>query len=151
MTLLRCGTALMIAAMLGACATAPQQAPPVPPTSPKDIPSSPVVHESLPQQPAPPVQEAGPPPVPPVDAIPQKALYLCAKLVKGEITRTAIEFIPKVERVCRRHPEMWPCQYERNACRSNGGKVYTSEGEEITLATEAEYDKKVYRVRFRAD
>ena len=46
---------------------------------------------------------------------------------------------------------MLPCQYERDICRRNGGRVFAADGTEITMATEAEYDKKVFRVRFRAD
>jgi len=42
---------------------------------------------------------------------------------------------------------MGPCQSARNACRSNGGRVYAADGSEITRADEAEYDKKVTRVR----
>jgi len=53
--------------------------------------------------------------------------------------------------LCKRHPEMGPCQYERQACRRSGGRVFAASGEEITLATEAEYDKKVLRARFRAN
>ena len=53
--------------------------------------------------------------------------------------------------MCRRHPEMGPCQYERDLCRKSGGRVYASDGAEITLATEAEYDRKVMRVRFKAN
>jgi hypothetical protein len=46
---------------------------------------------------------------------------------------------------------MGPCQYERNVCRAAGGRVYAANGEEITMRTEAEYDRKVLRVRFRAN
>jgi len=120
------------------------------------------------QQPAPPtptpgaapaVVEPSPPPkvmdaivVPPGVTLPSLdfppgALYACD--VTG--TRTSIEFEPRVEQLCRRHPEMGPCQYERNLCRSRGGRVYTQKGEEITMAVESEYDRVVRRVRFQAD
>ena len=46
---------------------------------------------------------------------------------------------------------MGPCQYERNLCRGGGGRVYAPDGTEITMATEAEYDKKVMRVRFKSN
>jgi hypothetical protein len=36
-------------------------------------------------------------------------------------------------------------------CRRSGGRVYAGGGVEITLQTEAEYDKKVMRVRFKAN
>ena len=35
----------------------------------------------------------------------------------------------------------------RNACRRSGGRVYAADGSEVTQADEAEYDKKVMRVR----
>lgn len=78
---------------------------------------------------------------------PPGALYVC------EVTgaRTTIDFEPRVEQLCRRHPEMGPCQYERNLCRSRGGRVYTQKGEEVTMAVESEYDRVVRRVRFQAD
>jgi len=53
--------------------------------------------------------------------------------------------------MCSKHPEMGPCQYERNACRRQGGRVFAANGSEITMATEAEYDKKVRRVTFKAN
>jgi hypothetical protein len=74
-------------------------------------------------------------------------LYLCASS-SGRVT---IDYEPRVEQLCRRHPEMGPCQYARNACRANGGRVYTAKGEEVTMAVEAEYDRLVRRVRFQAD
>jgi len=78
---------------------------------------------------------------------PPGPLYVCAT---GE-TRTPIELDARVDALCRRHPEMGPCQYERDACRRRGGRVYTARGEEVTVAVEAEYDKVVRRVRFRGD
>ena len=64
---------------------------------------------------------------------------------------TAIEFSPKVGQLCAKDPEMGPCQYERNVCRRSGGRVYAANGIEITMATEAEYDKKVMRVRLKSN
>jgi len=78
---------------------------------------------------------------------PPGPLYFCA--AAGD--RTAIVYEPRVESLCRRHPEMGPCQYERNACRANGGRVFTGRGEEVTLVVEAEYDRIVRRVRFQGD
>lgn len=74
-------------------------------------------------------------------------LYFC-QTASG---RTAIDYEPRVDQLCRRHPEMGPCQYERNACRARGGRVYTAKGEEVTRAVEAEYDRVVRRVTFQAD
>ena len=79
--------------------------------------------------------------------LPAGAIYVCE--VAG--ARTPIEFPGNVESLCRRHPEMGPCQYERDACRRRGGRVYTSAGEEVTKEVETEYDKAVRRVRFQAD
>jgi hypothetical protein len=85
--------------------------------------------------------------------VPPDVQYVCvvAGQANGETRQTAIEFAPNVAKLCRRHPEMGPCQYERNLCRASGGRVYAAGGVEITLATEAEYDRKVMRVRFKAD
>lgn len=89
---------------------------------------------------------------PPAVALPSMQLavgpiYLCD--IGG--ARTPIEFPGNVESLCRRHPEMGPCQYERNACRRRGGRVYTSNGEEVTAIVEAEYDRAVRRVTFQSD
>ncbi len=65
--------------------------------------------------------------------------------------QTAIEFTPKVADLCRRHPEMGPCQYQRELCRQSGGRVFTADGSEITRAVEREYDKRVTRIRLRGD
>ena len=46
---------------------------------------------------------------------------------------------------------MAPFQYERNVCRRSGGRVFEANGTEITMQTEAEYDKKVMRVRFKSN
>lgn len=78
---------------------------------------------------------------------PPGPLYLCAT-ASGKMS---IEYEPRVEALCRRHPEMGPCQYERNACRAKGGRVYTQKGEEVTMAVETEYDRLVLRVRFQGD
>lgn len=78
---------------------------------------------------------------------PPGPLYVCE--LGG--TRKPIDYEPRVDKVCRRHPEMGPCEYERDACRAAGGRVFTARGEEVTLAVEAEYDRVVRRVRFQAD
>ena len=38
-------------------------------------------------------------------------------------------------------------ELENKACRRSGGRVYAADGSEVTQADEAEYDKKVTRVR----
>ena len=88
--------------------------------------------------------------MPPI-VVPASAIYVCVVGSGTAITQTAIEYVDKVDALCRKHPEMGPCQYERNACRRKGGRVFAADGSEITLATEAEYDKKVRRVQFKAN
>jgi hypothetical protein len=91
---------------------------------------------------------------PPVATSPvasDRPLYTCITEVRGERKQTAIEMEPKVASLCARHPEMGPCQYERDLCRKAGGRVFAQNGQEITRRTEDEYDRKVMRVRFRAN
>ena len=78
-------------------------------------------------------------------------LYVCVVERDGRAAQSAIEFEPRVADLCRRHPEMGPCQYERNQCRARGGRVFATNRVEITMQTEAEYDKKVMRTRLRAN
>jgi hypothetical protein len=80
-------------------------------------------------------------------SIPRGAVYVCAAGSGKDRTIAPIELGEKVAALCRRHTEMGPCQNARNACRSSGGRVYAADGSEITQADEAEYDKKVMRVR----
>lgn len=81
--------------------------------------------------------------------VPPNALYVCVTEAGGVRAQTVIEFAPKVAELCASHPEMGPCQYERNACRRGGGRVFAANAKEITMATEAEYDKKVLRVQLK--
>jgi len=80
-------------------------------------------------------------------SIPTGAVYVCAAGSGKDRTIATIELEEKVAAICRRHPEMGPCQNARNACRGSGGRVYAADGSEITQADETEYDKKVMRVR----
>jgi hypothetical protein len=80
--------------------------------------------------------------------VPPGYLYVCVTEAAGERRQEAIDFPPKVDALCAKHPEMGPCQYQREVCRRGGGRVYEASGSEITLQTEAEYDRKVMRVRF---
>ena len=81
-------------------------------------------------------------------SIPSGAVYVCAAGSGKDRTIAAIELGEKVvAAICRRHTEMGPCQNARNACRRRGGRVYAADGSEVTQADEAEYDKKVMRVR----
>ena len=83
--------------------------------------------------------------------VPPTALYMCVSGSGHQRKQTAIEFASKVDALCRRHPEMGPCQYERDLCRKSGGRVFAANGQEITRQVEDEYDRKVWRVRFRAN
>ena len=100
--------------------------------------------------PAAPTLPGAAPPVAIPANVPPGTLYVCTATVNGHTQQTAIEYEPRVKQLCSKHPEMGVCQYERDACRASGGRVHTATGVEITRQTEAEYDKKVMRVRFRA-
>jgi hypothetical protein len=98
-----------------------------------------------------PSQAARATPLTPPVVVPPGVIYVCVTGSGASRAQTAIEYAPKVDELCRKHPEMGPCQYERNACRGKGGRVFAADGTEITMATEAEYDKKVRRVTFKAN
>jgi hypothetical protein len=78
-------------------------------------------------------------------------VYVCVKELAGQTQQTAIELAAEVATLCRKAPEMGPCQYERATCRRNGGRVFAVDGTEITLQTEAEYDRRVMRVRMKSN
>jgi hypothetical protein len=122
---------------------------PVPAPTPADATAAAVVRRPVPEN------AANAPAVAPTAAapvyVPPDALYVCVSEAGGVRRQTAIEFSPKVGAMCAQHPEMGPCQYERNACRRGGGRVYAAGGVEVTPATEAEYDRKVMRVRLRTN
>ena len=80
-------------------------------------------------------------------SIPAGSVYVCATGSGKERTIATIDLDERVASLCRRHPEMGPCQYARNACRRSGGRVYAADGTEFTQADEAEYDKRVMRLR----
>ena len=138
---------------LAGCATAPApQKETLPVTPPQDVATSPIVRTPLAPTPvpAPDADKAAAPPFGPV-VVPPNTLYVCVTDTQGVRQQTAIEFSPRVGALCRRHPEMSACQYERNICRRSGGRVFATDGMEITQLTEMEYDKRVLRVIFRAD
>jgi hypothetical protein len=110
-------------------------------------PTPPVVRRPAAPTPSPAIAAPTEPPV----AIPAGAVYACVVGSGDKRTVTAIEFVPKVAALCAKHPEMGPCQYEREGCRRHGGRVYAANGQEITRATEADYDRKVMRIQMRAD
>jgi hypothetical protein len=79
------------------------------------------------------------------------AIYVCVTELAGQTQQSAIELAPQVAKLCRNAPEMGPCQYERATCRRRGGRVFTVDGTEITLQTEAEYDRRVIRLRMKSN
>ena len=146
---------LLVLSVLALSACAPVGAP-LPMTPPGDSEGAAVVRRPLPEPTAPgPGSTAGfaPAPAPAGQGVvvPAGSLYVCASESGGVRQETAIQFAPKVAKLCAKHPEMGPCQYERDICRRSGGRVYAAGGIEITPQTEAEYDKKVLRVRFKSN
>jgi len=146
---------LLALSVLALSACAPVGAP-LPMTPPGDSEGAAVVRRPLPEPTAPgPGSTAGfapaPAPAGPGVVVPAGSLYVCASESGGVRQETAIQFAPKVAKLCAKHPEMGPCQYERDICRRSGGRVYAAGGIEITPQTEAEYDKKVLRVRFKSN
>ena len=137
------------AAVLSACSVPPKE--PVPLTPPAEVAKAPVARVPLPETPPPPPTLLPPKIV--IGAVPSGTQYVCVGEpdAGGQRAQTAITFDAQVAKLCQRHPEMGPCQYERDVCRRSGGRVFTADSTEITLQTEAEYDKKVIRVRFQAD
>ena len=105
---------------------------------------------SQPAAPAPEGPPTAPPPVVLVEAAPG-AIYVCVTALAGQTRQTPIAFSPQVAELCRKAPEMGPCQYERAVCRRTGGRVFAVDGTEITLQTEAEYDRRVMRVRMKSN
>ena len=70
-----------------------------------------------PAPPPPPLSEPAPAPPPvalPDMNLPPGPIYACASAA----AREPIVLAPGVESLCRRHPEMGPCQFERDACRA---------------------------------
>jgi hypothetical protein len=141
----------LVAAMMAAACTSPPPEP-VPITKQGDAAGAAVVRRPI-AEPAPPVvasvqqpQSALP------SSVPAGVQYVCVSESGGQRQQTTIEFAsPKTRDLCAKHPEMSPCQYERNVCRRSGGRVFEANGTEITMQTEAEYDKKVMRVRFKSN
>jgi hypothetical protein len=125
---------------------------PMPVTPAEDRASAPVIRRQLPETPIPalPPGSLAPEAVPAI-VLPPNAQYVCVTEAAGQRQQTVIEFTPNVATLCVKHPEMGPCQYERNACRRSGGRVFAAAGKEITMATEAEYDKKVMRIRLKSN
>lgn len=143
---------LALVLVLSAC-TFPRE--PVPITPAGDSEGAAVVRRPLPGT-VPPSIASVAPAAPALSAspsvvVPAGSIYVCVSEAGGVRQQTTIMFSPKVDTLCGKHPEMGPCQYERDMCRRSGGRVYAAGGVEITLQTEADYDKKVMRARFKAN
>ena len=140
--------------MLAGCASAPGPQTALPVTPPQDVAASPIVRAPIAQTPlpapTPDTEKVAAAPLLPI-VVPADTLYVCVTDVQGVRQQMAIEFSRKVGVLCRKHPEMSACKYERSICRSHGGRVFAANGIEITQLTEIEYDKRVLRVVFRAD
>ena len=155
MSAVRILVAIVGAALVASCGS-PQREP-VPITPPGEVAKAPVAR--VPVTPTAPAAAPAPAPgsaIAPAarldpSTFPAGAIYVCASGTGAQRKLTAIAFDEKVGKLCRTHPEMGPCQYERNICRGSGGRVYAADGTEITMALEAEYDKKVMRVRFKSN
>lgn len=148
----RLSTAAALAVVVASCGSPQREAVPI--TPPSEVAKAPVARVPMPipppATPAPSRAAAQPSKLDPA-TFPAGAVYVCASGSGAERKLTSIAFDDRVGKLCRTHPEMGPCQYERNICRGSGGRVYAADGTEITLATEAEYDRKVMRVRFKSN
>jgi hypothetical protein len=150
-------TRCLLGAAVALCActepTPERQPQPVTPTPPvvRAVPPPSTPEPSAPASPAPApgatTASAAEMPV----VIPAGAVYACVVDSDGERQVTAIEFVPKVAALCAKNPEMGPCQYEREVCRHSGGRVFAADGKEITKLTEAEYDRRVLRVKINSN
>jgi hypothetical protein len=146
----RAGCVIAATVALVACTGPDVDKPAVPAAAQGD--TAAIVRRPLPETPLPVPDVAGTPEPPFVPAsVPPGTLYVCISESAGQKRQTAIEFAPKVVELCRKAPEMAPCQYERQNCRQSGGRVFTADGAEITRQTEAEYDKRVLRVRLKSN
>jgi hypothetical protein len=152
----RASSLLAVAIALSACTMSPLQKQPLPTTSTNETRGAAVVRR--------PIQETAlhavggkatktPNAYAPLAAIvvPPNTQYVCISETNGVRQQTLIEFSTKVAALCRKHPEMGPCKYERDVCRRSNGRVYAANGVEITNQTEAEYDKRVMRVVFKSN
>lgn len=147
---------IVAALMLTSCSPAPERHP-LQTTPPGEASGAAVVRRPLPPTTPPPVPPVAASPVNPpaaptlAIAAPPGAIYVCVNGTGASLRQTSIEFAPGVGDLCRKHPEMGPCQYEREACRRSGGRVFAADGSEITRSVEDEYDKRVLRIRLRSN
>jgi hypothetical protein len=145
--------AFLLTLALAACNAPTQDRSPLPLTPPGDVAGVPVMRRPLPEATPAPAPPAVYPPTAPALAIgaPPGALYVCVTGAGTKLSQTSIEFAPGLGELCRKHPEMGPCQYERDACRRSGGRVFAADGTEITRRVEDEYDQRVLRIRLHSN
>ena len=148
--------AVAVAVALAACTMPSLEGQAVPITSTNENRSAAVVRRPMPEPVSPSVaseQATAANMYPPPAAIVARpsSQYVCVSEANGVRQQTSIELSPKVADLCRKHPEMGPCKYERDVCRRGNGRVYAANGVEITKQTEAEYDKRVMRVVFKSN
>jgi len=147
---------LAVAVASSACTMPSLEGQAVPITPTNEIRGAAIVRRPIPEPVSPSVaseQATAPNVYPPLAAIaaPPSTQYVCVSETNGVRQQTAIEFSARVADLCRKHPEMGPCKYERDVCRRGNGRVYAANGVEITKQTEAEYDKRVMRVVFKSN
>ena len=129
MTVNRATALLFVAMTTSACTTADLQTRPVPITARNDIVGAAVVRRSIPeasQLPDASVRDSATDTSAPLAGVvvPPNTQYVCVVEKGGVREQTSIEFSAKVAGLCRKHPEMGPCKYERDVCRrGNGARV----------------------------
>ena len=147
---------LALVTALSACTMVSAEMQPVPITASNETVGTTVVRRPVPE-PVPLPMAAGPPALSTAAALPRAIVvppntqYVCVTGGNGERQQGSIEFPKEVADLCKRHPEMGPCKYERDACRRSNGRVYAANGVESTKQTEAEYDRRVMRVEFKSN
>src|ERR1700730_12587600 len=113
--------------ILVASCSQPEVRTPVPVTPPSERSTAPVIRVPAPEPTAPYQPETIIRPL--TVLVPVGAVYVCLNESAGQSKQTVIEFSSrKVLELCRKHPEMGPCQYERDVCRNSGGRVFAAGG-----------------------
>jgi hypothetical protein len=82
--------------------------------------------------------------------VPAGVIYVCVTGSGSTVAQTAIEYVPHVDALCRKHPEMDHASTSATPAGARAGACCVGRLE-ITMATEAVYDKKVRRVTFKAN
>src|SRR5882672_2461191 len=120
-------TLLAVAMAFSACTMPSLEKQPVPITSIDESRGAAVVRRPI-LEPAPPSVAGEPATVPkpyaplPAIVVPPNTQYVCVAETNGVWQQTSIVFSAKVADLCRKHPEMGPCKYERDVCRRSSGR-----------------------------